>query len=537
MNHKIMLKYIELYFIAVLKNNRLNNSILLADGINIYNKELASWQISKNKSVIMSDFCAIQNFLKALCAYSLITNDNKYYEEAKRITKYFLDNFVDKNGLFIWGAHNFIDLKTLTSSGPIDKSNVHELKNAFPFYDLFYEVDKNKTIKFLNQIWTAHINDWDTLDLNRHGAYEKEYNPIISTKFVNKFDVVDQTILPDLKEAKGLTFLNICSDLIYASFYLSKYTNNDLPLRWGEYLARQFMLAQNKQTKLPVYQYTKPLKVLDTKDDNETFSCYGDRVQRQMKEFGKIALEGNRLFDPHSTIGTPLNLALNLAIDFNNKNIGDWSSFRIKNYFDYSYDLESNNFKPMFNDGIDLTGYILLRNGYLGKKGKVLKRVEFSGEIAVSLLSAYFYSLDIEIYNYLRHAIIKSGFGDIGDLNHDNINLNYDITDIDEQWLNLFIEIYNYTKKEEYGNYIEKLIELVFKNKYRKNYFITDKDNLYSKINNPYPLLILRYIGIKNNISNLPPYYSTSGFIQGEYYKDGEIINVKDRDLIYNLKK
>lgn len=66
----------------------------------------------------------------------------------------------------------------------------------------------------------------------------------------------------------------------------------------GKHLYRQYVLARNPETGLPVYQFSSPQQRQPIPaDDNQTQSWYGDRAKRQFgPEFGEIAREANVLF-------------------------------------------------------------------------------------------------------------------------------------------------------------------------------------------------------------------------------------------------
>lgn len=48
---------------------------------------------------------------------------------------------------------------------------VHELKNHFPYYELMYEVDPAATIHYIRALWNAHVFNWSTLEISRHGSF------------------------------------------------------------------------------------------------------------------------------------------------------------------------------------------------------------------------------------------------------------------------------------------------------------------------------------------------------------------------------
>ncbi len=72
----------------------------------------------------------------------------------------------DEGGLFYWGGHS---TWALDEDAPLPGN--HELKCVYPFYDYLYQVDPERTRRFVEAFWQRHVWDWSTLLFNRHGDY------------------------------------------------------------------------------------------------------------------------------------------------------------------------------------------------------------------------------------------------------------------------------------------------------------------------------------------------------------------------------
>ena len=121
------------------------------------------WIFPDGKTAVLSNFSAQQNFIRVLVGLSNLTGDEKYRQRAEDNVRYYFDHYQDKSGLLLWGGHRFVDLKTLQPEGPSEKEMVHELKNAYPYYDLMFAVNKPATVNFIRGFWDAHVYDSRTM--------------------------------------------------------------------------------------------------------------------------------------------------------------------------------------------------------------------------------------------------------------------------------------------------------------------------------------------------------------------------------------
>ena len=264
-----------------------HNSPLLADGVDPRTGKQMEWIFPDGKAAVLSNFSAQQNLMRVLVGLTHLTGEAKYKQRAEANVRYYFDHYQDPSGLLLWGGHRFIDLRTLEPQGPSEKERVHELKNAYPYYDLMFAVNDKATARFIKAFWNAHVYDWKTLETSRHGEYGKAMGSLWQSDFEQQ---------PPFFATKGLSFLNAGNDLIYSASLLYQYDRDAGALTWSTRLAEQYVLPRDKKTGLGVYQFTQALKRADTLDDSDTHSKYGDRAQRQFgPELGPDALEGNML--------------------------------------------------------------------------------------------------------------------------------------------------------------------------------------------------------------------------------------------------
>jgi pectate lyase len=302
-------------------------------------------------------------------------------------------------------------MNTLEPVGHFD-ANCHEFKNNFPFYDLMWEVDREATADFLRAFWNAHIFDWSRLDMNRHGQYGLTMGNLWDNEFIQP---------EPFFEGDGLTFINAGSDLIYAGGILYFLNHETEALKWAKLLAEQFVRARHPATGLGVYQYSKPVRRQDPPEEGPlegrlTWSSYGDRAENQFgKDFPGTAREGWALF--HGGIYTLpklIQLELSERLGEEGKEFLDWSVEGMRSYARYAYDPENNQFRPMWADGTDLSGYKFPRTGYYGIEGRILEPFTANEQFLFSFSRAYRLSNDQYLWETVRSMFRGLGLGDPG---------------------------------------------------------------------------------------------------------------------------
>jgi pectate lyase len=510
------------------------NTPLLVNGINVFTKEPVKWIFSNGDEVVLSDFACQQNLLRVLVSISNLTGNEKYKSAAKNMLQYYFEHFQDTSGLLQWGGHKFVDLKSLSPVGPSDKDLVHELKNAYPFYDFWYEVNPQSTVKFIKAFWNAHVYNWKTLEISRHGRYGLIPSDIWNHSFEQQ---------KPFFETRGLSFLDAGNDLIYSGVKLYEFTQDAGALLWAKRLADQYVLCRDPKTGLGAYQFTQPRKTGEPPADSMTFSLYGDRVQRQFgPEFGPNALEGTILLKKHieTIYSTNALMEIQLANELG-KNGGDfykWTRDGMSSLAMYSYIPAKNLLRPMLSDGRDLSDLVLKRDGYNGRKGTVLKQIHAGNMLLISFSRAFMVTQDNSLWDMARSIAKGNGLGDIGTEPGRNMKLNYLTKNDDAYSVFALVDIFNKTKNQEYLNVARVVADNLVKNKFNHGYFTTGPDYMFANLDaiEPYALLALD-AAIKGTPGKVPPFLNGAGFVQGEYkFPDGNVKSIKD-EYFYNLRK
>lgn len=505
-------------------------SPLLASGVDPRTGEQMQWVFPDGRTAVLSNFSAQQNLMRVLVGLSNLTGDEKYKKRAEETVRYYFKHYQDNSGLLIWGGHRFIDLKTLQPEGPSEKELVHELKNAYPYYELMFAVDKPATVRFIRGFWNAHVYDWEVIETSRHGQYDKKMGKLWNSSFTQQ---------PPFFATKGLSFLNAGNDLIYSASMLYKYNNEPGALVWAKRLAEQYVLPRDKQTGLGVYQFTQPLKRAETSDDSDTNSKYGDRAQRQFgPEFGPTALEGNMLLKGRTSTlyseNALMQLALAKSLGSNGADIQKWTVDGLKAFAHYAYDASNNTFRPMLANGTDLSNYTLPRDGYYGKKGSVLKPYPAGSEFLLSYARAYTLAKDSELWKVARGIASSEGLGDIGEPNGIKAQLNLGTKNSDPYAIFALIDLWQATSQQNYLQLAQKVADNILQQHRLNGFFVDQQNTQYANIDNidPYALLALE-AALQNKADAVPQFLNGSGFTEGAYrLADGSVrISTRDEEL------
>ena len=501
---------------------RANPTPLFADGLNVHSKEHVKWVYPGGREAVISNLANQQNLFRVLAGLSNLTGELQYKDAAKAATEYHFQNLRDESGLLYWGGHCFIDLKTLDVCGPGGKDNaVHELKNNFPYYELMFEVDASGAEKYIKALWNAHVYDWSTQEISRHGQYGLKMGRLWENEFKG---------MPPFSETRGLSFLDAGNDLIYAACTLYKFTGDRGALDWGKRLEEQYIKARDPHTSLGAYQFTQPGKTADTQDDSDTLSKYGDRARRQFgTEFGDMALEGKMLLGAQAGSIYYYNVLMQLKLI---SDIGEdvseflkWTIEGMKAFYKYVYVHQDNMLRPMFTSVRDLTGYVLPRDGYYGKKGMIIKQYPADCRYLLSCMRTYTVSGDDVLWQMAREIAKSNDLGDIGTAPAKNMDLNRGTKNDDARALFTVLDLDKQSGGIGYLRLAKKIGENIIDKKFYEGYFVTDKSSNYACFNSVDPLALLAlHAAIVGMYEKVPDFLDGSSHLHAYYqFPDGMV--------------
>lgn len=497
-------------------------SPLFADGIDVRTKEHIKWRFPGGHEAVLSNLASQQNLFRTFVGLTNLTGDDQYKSAAKASIKYHFDHLQSECGLLQWGGHRFIELKALRVAGAEEKSGmVHELKNHFPYYELMYEVNPAATVKYIRALWNAHVFNWNTLEISRHGYFGLKSSRL----WANTFHDVEP-----FSEVSGLSFLNAGNDLIYAAGMLYKLAGEKGALLWLKRLARQYIKARNPITGLGAYQFNQAKKTQHTDDDSNTFSGYGDRAKRQFgPEFGEEALEGKVLLEGQAyTVyyENPI-MQLQLADELGEvvKELAEWSRRGLGALLKYGYMPETNMFKPMLTDGTDLSGYELKRDGYYGKKGAIIRQFPAASKFLLSYLRTFIQTGDGSLWEAARSIAKGNGLGDIGSEPGVNADMDFSTECDDVRALYAMLDVYSKFGHSQYLELARRIGDNMVRRKFHFGYFLPAGNYRYANFDSAEPLALLTLqAAIEDKQPCVPVFIDGKGFFHANVEcEDGSV--------------
>jgi pectate lyase len=504
-----------------------DRSPLLAGGIDVYTKEQLKWVFPESanspdgRAAVWSDFAVQQNFMRVLAALTNLTGDPKYKDAAKAQYAYYFAHQQDRSGLLQWGGHRFVDLLTLSPVGTRDGTpdSPHELKNAYPYYDLMYEVNPAATAKFITAFWNAHVYNWRTLEISRHGRYGLEPGSRWNSPFDNPAPYL---------ETLGLSFLDAGNDLIYAGAMLYKLTGDKGALLWTKRLADQYVKARNPQTGLGAYQFTQPRQQhappTDETRNDYTFSEYGDRAKRQFgPDFpGHLVLEATVLFAEQARTIYCHNALMQIQVANTlgeaGKDMLEATRVGMDAFVNYALVPDRNLLRPMLTDGSDLSGFAIKRYGYYGSKGRVLDPYPAGPEFMLAYARAFLLTGDATLWKMARSSARAFGLGDIGETPGKSVQVNLATDNANAYALFSVLDLYRQTHAGQYLQLARAIGNNIVKHYFHHGYFTPYEDTIFANINaiEPYALLALD-AAIKGTPEKVPYFINGFGYYEGFY--------------------
>lgn len=519
---------------------------LFFDGANSFTGRPVTWTNVDGTDWEPSNLASQQNLFRLLSALSALTGNMDYKNAAKDALRWHFDH-ADSSGLLRWGGHSFIDLKTLQPAGPENKNMVHELKHHYPFYELMYETDAKATSKLIKAVWNSHIFNWDTVELSRHGDYGK---PTMEQGFWDKPRREDLEVL---REAKGLSFVNVGNDLIYAACQAYLAEHDQGALSWAEFLSWQYVRSRYPETGLGCYQFNRPTKreepPTDENDPQYTFSYYGDRAQRQFgPEYGPVAMEAWVLFKmdeealngPQGIYGDASLTQVTMArqLGERGRKLMDWTVAGLEAYAKYAYDPLTNEIKPMFADGKDLTGHKLPRYGYYGQKGWEFRREKINPIMLLTYATAWAASGKASLW---PTVVAMAGHFGLGDWNLDNPakpHVNLATLAADAVSLFAVLEVARTTGAAQYMDLANAIGANIVRQRAHRGWLVPSAQHIYCRFDDAEPLaLAALYAAEQGRSDAMPVFRSQGGYIHGDALLPGiGKKNITDIKFIYPQK-
>lgn len=509
------------------------------------------------RPVATSNLPMQSNLYRTMEGISNLTGESKYYDNMMEAYQYYLENCVSPSGLFYWGGHAAVDLKTGEITLASGNEYVHEMKNHSPYLDPFFKLDKEFSGNMVIAAWDGHMTNWNKLLFNRHADLRSSIDTSKKSDWytmLNRYDEDDVGVV----KSRDLPFRIAANDLIYFALNRYKYFGDKESLSWSTRLLDRYYAVQDPNTHLGAYQFTTAYGASGVKDLPEgwgdmdvteyTYSSYGDRAKNQFEEdllaAGYITQEqvDNEEIREYRTMFitkqqrlnpfTDLELAEVIGTDTEKgQKILSETVINLANYGKLAYIPEKNKFYQMFADGTIVTGFELKKNGYYGSKGSVIGYLDPDDTLLASYMKTYLKSLELtdKKYDEYREEIWKTikgmaqgfGLGNLGDTYPgENMDMDFNTAYASPGAVIGLCYLYRGTGIVEYldlaravaSNFIEtKMIDGFFNDNTSARYI-----QLSGTVNDYCYALCLLEAAIRDEWDAVPVYYPCEGYYESK---------------------
>lgn len=214
---------------------------LFVDGLHTETLEPVRWK-RRGEVWVLCNFASQQALMRLLDGLSTLTGEARYRAAAEDAARYALEHLQTTNGLLCWGGHMAWDLELERPVGQY--TNIHEMKNHQPYFPLLWRVNATATRRLLENIWGAHVLDWELLDYNRHARTDLPSPPQWQHPFRENIQV------PFPTEARNLSFALVTPSLTAAGTALAVLANDTNALLWTRRLAWRWQQGRDPKTGL-----------------------------------------------------------------------------------------------------------------------------------------------------------------------------------------------------------------------------------------------------------------------------------------------
>jgi pectate lyase len=487
---------------------------LFADGIHVDTGEAVRWRYEGN-TWILSNTASQQNLFRTLTGLTALSGNPRYKQAARDAIAHMFTHHRSECGLLYWGGHQFVDLESGENVREYG-GDTHEFKWNFPYYELMWEVDPDKTAHFIRAFWNAHVIDWRRLDMSRHGGYGRRLGKLWDSEFASP---------PPFFEGSGLTFINAGSDLIYAAGQLYALSGERGALEWGLRLAGMYVNARHPETGLGVYQYSQPQRQAEPPEDPShpeyTYGRYGDRAQRQFgPEFGPIALEGNLLNGERGIYSRNAIMQFQLAERLGPAGAGllEWTRAGLRAYAQHAYIPERNALRPLWADGTDLTGFVFPRYGYYGPKGRVFRENRADLMLFYSYALGYRLTQDDVLWSVARNIARGHGLGDVGQKPGRGVAVNLSTDNSDPIAVFALLDLYHAVGDRAYLDLARRIGDNILARSFHHGFFLPDSRHIHARFDADEPLALLAIdAALRGSPEAVPAYNAGRGYFHGRF--------------------
>jgi pectate lyase len=490
---------------------------LFVDGLSLDGREPVRWR-SQGEDWVLSNLASQQVLLRVLDGLSALAGEARYREAALDAVRFALAE-LRVGDLLCWGGHMAFDLerkKPVLAVGKGDPGEeelaprpLHELKSHYPYWELFWEADPAETRRFIEGYWEAHVLDWETLEFSRHGAPGKRPAKEVEGGVWGRSSVGG----PVFFRGRGLTFMNAGSDLYYAAGMLHSLGGDEGPLVWAKRLARRYVETRHPATGLGGYQFS--ISITSFRGDRAVEQLGGQLARHDPIE-ARVCMPGRIL----TIIGHAALCRMRLfeVLGPAGRELLDWAVEDLLAFGRHSYDPATNQLHPLLTDGTRLTGLVLEKDGYYGKKGAVLGPLAADSLLLWSYAKAFRLSRAAGLWNVARGVALGCGFGDIGAVGGSDARLEAGTRSADPRAIFAFLELFDATANESYLALARAIGENILEGCIFGGLFAESATHRFTRLDRLEPLALLHLASaLRGEPGSVPAYCGGAGYFEAEH--------------------
>jgi pectate lyase len=476
---------------------------LFVDGINVDTLEPPVWK-RNGERWILSNLATQQTLFRVLDGLTAATGDKRYRNAAVSATKYSFENLRAPNGLLYWGGHCCYDA---LGDRTVGESRNQEFKHHYPYYELMWQVDPEATRQLIEASWAAHVINWENLDFNRHGPYDKAVGEVWDNEYKGGKAPF---------AGKGLTFMMSGIDLVYAAAQLGRLADDEEPLVWSKRLARRYVDVRHPVTGLGASNFS----IIEP-----------DRMTRQFPQFEGRFTEATitDIYGDRNTYCAAGQLRLGETLGPKGEEFAKWAVEDLTARATHGYDDETNSFRAMLIDGTELSPADRKQDGYVTVKWLESRTADSRYFFAYSL--SYKLSKDELMWTMVRKIGRGLGLGDLGPDPRTPAETSPASSVDDPLLIFSLLELWEATDSPAYLELAQKIADNALANRFHKGFFVQSGEHVYAKFDDPLPLALLHLRAALLGLPDKPPtYWMGRGYFHCPY--DG-VGRTYDHQVIY----
>lgn len=561
------------------------NHPLISTYVSPYSGEQGTvWFELDKEPVALSDISQNFQLNRAMVGLSGILDDDTYSDRVDAIYNYYQQYGFSGDGLLLGGNHQQFDMETgrLADYWKKQSARYMELEDRDLYSEEFNKIWGDDYHEFIKNFWTTAIVDWNTMAFNRHTVIDDKYADTSVLENLGAYDDTAQDVKDESADPgrrfmdkfiafNGLTFMSAGNVMIRTASDAYTYYGDENMKQWGYNLIKRYLNTTHDETGIMGVMYvtsqTLPNIGSLEKDFGERYwesqagweACrgygtYGDRIYNQFAqqtidekrlrhdgtpmsdEYRYECLEGSLMMSDRQFLNFPYE-ALDYAKDVmgletpEGEEIVTKITTSIANLIALSYNPETNRFKTMFTNGVDISDMKLVRGGYLGRPNTTMGEYQISAACLATFMNLYNTAAAFPELNEKRQVVwdfvrkwtdIRFNIGDLGDpMQGVAPELNFETKASDLDLLRMLIELYKSTRNYDYLKLARRVGDNLVKSQYKYTMFTTNDKLRYVCTESDAQLLLLMLEQVILDESGLVPEsaYKNQFEVQTTFYK------------------